>query len=138
MKTNFTNFYASNIVSKAQNHKAATNKDGSIITNTSWKSKTKDKEKLKSRDQSIGGNPHKSQKISECTSPRSSCRQNNGVTNGDGITATKNSSSKRGLPNDNNTLSSTKISNETTMDKEKEVVGVNKDQQATNSNSNEN
>ena len=130
-KTNFTNLYASNIVSKARNRKAATNKDGSTITNNSWKSKTKDKEKLKSSDQSIGGNPNKSQKISECTSPQSSCRQNNGVTNGDGITAAKNSSSKMGLQNDNNKPSSTKISN-------KEAVGVNKDQQATNSNSNEN
>ena len=65
--------------------------------------------KNKLRDQSIGGNPNKSQKISECTSPQSSCRYNNGVTNGDGITAAKNSSSKRGLQNDNNKPSSTKI-----------------------------
>ena len=142
-KTNFTNLYASNIISSARNRKAATNKDGSTITNNSWKSKTvtkktKDKEKLKSRDQSIGSNPNKSQKISEFTSPQSSCQQNNGLTNGDGITAAKNSSSKMGLQNDNNKPSSTKISNETTMDKEKEVVGVNEDQQATNSNSNEN
>ena len=91
LKTNFTNLYTSNIVSKARNHKATTNKDGSAITNNSWKRKTKDKEKLKSRDQSIGGNPNKSQKISECTSPQSSCQQNNGVTNGDRFTTAKNS-----------------------------------------------
>ena len=93
-ETNFTHLNKINFVNNTRNRKPATNKDGSTITNNSWKSKTvtkktKDKEKLKSRDQSIGSNPNKSQKISEFTSPQSSCRQNNGLTNGDGITAAK-------------------------------------------------
>ena len=104
----------SNIVSNTRNRRAAANKDGSTITNDNWKSKTvtkktKDNEKLKLRDHSIGSNPSKSQKTSEFISPQSICRQNNGVTNGDGITAAKNSSSKRGLQNDNNKPSSTKF-----------------------------
>ena len=85
-ETNFTHLNKINVVNNTRNRKPATNKDGSTITNNSWKSKTvtkktKDKEKLKSRDQSIGSNPNKSQKISEFTSPQSSCRQNDGVTN---------------------------------------------------------
>ena len=92
-ETNFTHLNKINIVNNTRNRKPATNKDGSKLTNN-WKKNditTKKKGKPQFCAQSIGSNSNKSQKTSNATSPQSSCRQNDGVTNGDGITTAKNS-----------------------------------------------
>ena len=98
-ETNFTHLNKTNIINNAQNCKPATNKDGSELDN-SWKINGITKKKKGETQfcaQSVGSNSNRSQKTSNATSPQSSCRQNDGVTNSDGITAVMNSYLKRGL-----------------------------------------